>query len=650
MSNNFKILARNKKYYNEFVTESFTDEQLEILEEEINNADLSHLPESRKNMMKLRYSIVDDEVQETPQETIMLTAMALSKSEAKSQRLNFCLDIFRAVWERKISLATPILSNARRVSTSISTASCFILLVEDNLDSILNSVYNAGKISSFGGGLGICLDQIRSKGSKVREDGIHDGVCAFGSLFNSIAEIINQGGKRKGSFTIALGIHHNDIEDIINLRSEFNTSLGNYRTKCSDLYNQVIIHDEFMRRVVSGEDWYTYDPKELADHGINLTKAYGEKYERLLAKAEQLYFSGELKRVKVYDPKELLKQIFKNQVETGFPYIFWKDTANRGNVTATDDLQSFIPCGNLCMESFTPMNQYLAHTCNLSSVNATTELDGDLEYYTKLCVKILNGVIHNFSENLINLAIDHNKLYRSIGIGIIGLADYFASINVKYSDKEAVEIASDITERMAISAAQESILYAKRYPCRQHSHPDSSWKHGKIYNKDLSWFIENSQYPEEWKIIADDVTTHGIANSYLLAIAPNTSTGALLEVSPSWFPRYNITYQYKWHQDSVELNPPISSEFWDNYELDMGLDQSYKVAIVAAMSKWIDQGVSFELCLDLNKEYDKPIPQKLYDWFMESWRSGVKSWYYLTTKPLLTCDIQNLDSCSSCSG
>jgi ribonucleotide reductase alpha subunit len=276
---------------------------------------------------------------ELPQEAYLAMAMMLCKNEGEN-RINYIKKIYDLVSLKKLSLASPILSNLRKPNTNLS--SCFILSANDNLESIMDAVKDSAKISKNGGGVGVNVSKIRSKGAEIKgTKNASNGVLPFIKIFNDVGVAVDQGGKRAGAITVGLDIWHNDIFDFL----EMQTETGDSRMKSYDVFPQVIIPNLFMEKVKKDEEWFTFDPQEaLKRYEIDLSSTYGEEFEKNYQTLVENYEILEVKSK--CKAKELFKKIVKTQIETGLPYIFFKDTANKYNPNKET---GYIPQGNLCV-------------------------------------------------------------------------------------------------------------------------------------------------------------------------------------------------------------------------------------------------------------------------------------------------------------
>lgn len=273
-------------------------------------------------LLTKRYLLTD----ELPQEAYLTCALLLAQLEKPENRLAVAKQFYTAIAERKISLATPILANLRIPNGSLS--SCFIVAMDDNLESIFSEITNTARISKNGGGVGVNVSRIRATGSWVMgKDKASGGIVPWIKLLNDTAIAVNQGGRRAGAVTVGVDVWHLDVPEFL----EMQTENGDQRRKAYDVFPQLVIPDEFMRRVEAKAEWALVDPYEVkAQLGIELASLWGEDFERAYARIE-----AELgKKIKLYkkiNARELFKEIMRSQVETGMPYLAFKDTINRAN-------------------------------------------------------------------------------------------------------------------------------------------------------------------------------------------------------------------------------------------------------------------------------------------------------------------------------
>jgi len=606
------------------------------------------------SMLINRYLVQERrEAFELPQEMFLTIALLIASTE-KENRLGVAKEIYEQIAGKKISLATPILINLRRPDGNLS--SCFVLAMNDSLDSIFYSVNAIAQISKNGGGVGINLSRVRASGGEIRNTpNASGGVIPWIRIVNDTAVAVNQLGKRAGAVTVALDIWHMDILDFLELQTEN----GDQRKKAYDLFPQIVIPDLFMKRAKEGKEWTLFDPNEVRlKYKLELAELIDTQFEAFYEQAEK---EGTLLLRKTVQARDILKQILKTQIETGMPYLFFKDTANRTNPNQHDGM---IGSGNLCQESFSnfkpskihaptlhaetikqDIDSGLIHTCNLVSLNLSILLDRDeLAKSCAYAVRILDNTI-DLTKTPIQESELHNEVYRTIGVGAMGLADWLAINHLPYaSNPTTLEAVNDLFEFIAYNTIKTSAELAKSrgaYP-RYHG---SEWNKGIIMGKDSSWFLKNSKMAADWVSLIHDLKTTGIRNSQLLAIAPNTSSALVQGCSSSVLPIFNKFFMDKNAKGAVPICPPYIQEAFWFYKENKNIPQHEVVDVISTIQKWIDQGISFELLYNLNSGL-KAID--IYNTVVSAWEKGCKTLYYTRTIQKNSNIMNDKEECISC--
>ncbi len=602
-------------------------------------------------LMANRYTIKDrGNVFELPQELFMTVALFLASHEPKDIRMTMVKKFYKAIAQRKISLATPILINLRRINGNLS--SCFVAAMDDSLDSIFYTVNSIAQISKNGGGVGVNISRVRAGGAEIM--GVphaSGGVIPWIRIMNDTAVAVNQMGKRAGALTVALDIWHLDVPDFLELQTEN----GDQRKKAYDIFPQVVVPDLFMERVEANEEWTLMDPHEITRlYNTDIAELWGEEFTKFYTKIESL---GELKLIKKVKAKELFKQIMKSQVETGMPYIFFKDTVNQTNPNKHDGM---IGSGNLCQESFSnfrPTNNIkttvengvvtqrsqdgLIHTCNLVSLNLAVIREEDMEESCAMAVRILDNTI-DMTETPIKESDMHNNRYRTIGIGAMGLADILAKNGVLYEN--SIDYVGKLFEEIAWFSIKASVELAKTrgaYP----QFAGSDWSKGVLFGREESWFRTESTLGEKWMTLIEEIKEHGIRNSQLLAIAPNTSSSLLQGCSAGVLPVYSKFHVDKNANGAIPICPPFIKEAFWYYKENKHIDQRKVVTVIAEIQKWIDQGISMEVLYNLNNNIQA---RDIYETIFTAWKAGSKSIYYTRTIQKNSNIASSKEECVSC--
>ena len=629
----------------------YGEEEIRELEKEIDISRDMIYDYAGANMFVNRYLLkYSGKIFELPQEVFMCIAMLLAINE--ENRVLVAKNFYNALSLKKISLATPILANLRVPNGNLS--SCFITAMDDNIESIFYNIDTIAKISKNGGGAGLNISRIRAKNSMV--NGYHNasgGVIPWIKIINDTAVAVNQQGRRAGAVTVALDSWHLDIESFLELQTEN----GDQRGKAYDIYPQVVVSDLFMERVEKNLEWTLLDPYEIRmKYGVELCELYGEEFEKKYLEIEK---DRDITLKKVVKAREIFKEIMKTQIETGMPYIFFKDRANLMNHNSHVGM---IGNGNLCMESFSnfspsrdfkesidensgvrKVNLGEVHTCNLVSLNLAEIEREELEKNVSIAVRILDNTI-DLTKTPIKESDKHNRNYRAIGVGTMGLADYLAREYMIYEDS-ILEI-DELFEEIALYSLKSSALLAKErgsYPMFK----GSQWDRGVFFQKDEKWYLENSKYSQKWKEVFELVRENGIRNGELTAVAPNTSTSLLMGSTASVNPTFSRFYIEKNQKGAVpRVVKYLKDRSWFYPEFKNVDPQTY-VKIMGRIGKWTTQGVSMELIFDLNKNIRA---KDIYDTLMTAWKEGCKSVYYIRTIQKSTNIMNEKEECESCSG
>lgn len=429
--------------------------------------------------------------------------------------------------------------------------------------------------------------------------------------------------------------------------------------KAYDIFPQVVIPDLFMKKVENNEKWLLVDPNEVrTKYGKEIANLWGKDFEELYA---QLYLDaefGKLEMFKFVSAKELLKRLMKSQIETGMPYIAFKDTLNRYNPNKHDGI---IVGTNLCTEShsnvrpteFLPKRldgnkiisetqNGLVHVCNLVSINlANINSDKELDSICQTSVRILDNAI-DFTEVPILEGSQHNQRYRTIGIGAMGLADHLAKRNIPYI--ASADYVDDLFEKIAIYNIRASINAAKEKGTFG-AYKDSDWDKALILGKRQLEF-QGSKYKEEWNKIFSDLAKYGIRNSQLSAIAPNTSSSLIQGCTASVLPIYSKFFVETHGKGSIPNCPPfIKDKFWF-YQENRNINQKTIIDIMSRINKWIDTGISIELMYNLNRNI-KAVD--IYETIMDAWKKDIKTLYYTRTIQKDGSSVEKSE-CVSCAG
>jgi ribonucleoside-diphosphate reductase alpha chain len=643
--------------YGEYLLREYSKEEFDTLASYINpDRDLLFNYTGIKVLYD-RYLVRDENgnVIELPQEMYMLIAMTLAIPEKKEERLKYAKLFYDLMSNHEISLATPILMNARRQHSQLS--SCFVLTVDDNLYDIFDNVQKAAQISKFAGGLGIYLGKIRATGSPIRKfKGASSGVLPVVKILNDVMVYVDQLGMRKGSASITLDIWHKDVLDFL----EVKTNVGDERKKAHDIHPAISIPDLFMKRLKNRQKWTLFDPyycKNVKD-GKNLEDFYGQEFEELYERLERELPPNTKKEV---DALELWKRLLTVIFETGEPYIFFRDTANRLNPNKHCGM---IYSSNLCheivqnMSVTTHIEEHLdpetgistnkkksgdVVVCNLGSINlGKIYTKEDLERVVPILVRMLDNVIF-INYYAIKEAEYTNQRYRAIGIGVSNYHYCLVKNGIQWESEEHLRFANALFERIAYYAIKGSMQLAKErgaYPLFE----GSDWSKGIFFGREPE---ENQKISEEngnnldWIGLAEDVKRYGLRNAYLLALMPTASTSLIIGATPSIDPIFAKYYKEENMSGILPQVPPEIDKYYWHYKSAYNIDQEWIIRAAAERQKWIDQAQSLNLFIDPEK-IDGPTLSRLYTL---AWELGLKTVYYCRSKSLT--EIEECESCST---
>ena len=563
-------------------------------------------------------------------------AMLYASVENRSNRLHYVEKYYEKLSILKFSLASPQLMNLRK---GLNNASCFIISPSDSLSSIYANITNAAVISKNGGGLGFYVGYIRAKGSMLMgEMGASGGVVPMIKVFNDTMVYVNQSGKRKGAGTVALPIWHNDILDFLDIQTE----VGDPRTKCFDIQPQICFNDLFFEMLGQDktQDWFTFCPYEVKQVlGVDLPEQYNDDFVKVYNLAVNAYKDGKLKVVTTHKINDLWIHYLKVFFERGRPYATFIDKINRDNPNKHDGV---ILCGNLCVESYSNTKpDVYAHTCSLASLVVGRIPVDELSEHSALLTRLLNAGMEITNTPIVESK-NHVEAYRTIGVGIQGMADILAREWKTYGDLEFI---TEVAERIQYGCISESINMAKEYS-EYPKFKGSRWDIGDIFDE---YHANSSCKDLDWLRLKAECKQWGIYNSQMTSPAPNTSTSLFMMASAGFMPHY-AEYFY---EDNKNGKTPVSSMYLKEnpifYANSIGYFNQYELTkAVGACQKFVDTGISAEYVVDRNI---KKVTAKDIDVLVKSaWKNGNKTVYYLRTVKEGESLVKTDEICASCSG
>jgi len=610
---------------------------------------------------KKHYSLDNQDFQKNISQTLILESKYIIVDEGKPLEYPFLIDIANAIlladnkqdFERKffmffhgyLSLATPFKRNLRRVNGN--TGSCFIGDTPDALSGIFKSYNDMAHISKEGGGIGWYWGKVRPGYTSTYTIVNSNQITAWIKIVSDLAVAVDQAGVRKAAITVGLDWWHLDILSFLEIKSEVGTDL---RFKAFDIFPQIIIDDYFVDKYYRDEPVYLYNHFDFYNlTGIDITELVDEELFNAHVRAEQLILEGKLTHYVKIAPSELLKKTVWTWIEIGDFYIAHKDMINFSNYLKVGEDKLTAKCVNLCVESFSvnkTANNYkeevingkrkttesdgMYHSCNLISINvekfsATDELLPEVTYHAVDCLdKSVDLSTYPVLE-----AEQSAKALRNIGIGILGKADYMAYNGYMYDTENGRLAGQALVEKIAYNAYMSSIRLAKE----KGSYPLFDKRN---YNKIIGRTVEELNAQSllngncyDWNDVYEGVQDYGIRNFYLLAMAPNTSTGVLMGVLPSYLPAYN-KFNYQTLNDmSVPILPKyIKDKYW-YYKTRYQYDPVDIIKYTEYCQFYVDTGMSMEINISTTVN---PDIYGITEAFMEGFKNKrLKAVYYVMT-------------------
>lgn len=583
---------------------------------------------------------INGEVVERPQHMLMRVAIGIHKED-----IDAAIETYDLMSERWFTHATPTLFNAGTPKPQMS--SCFLLTTkDDSISGIYDTLTQCAKISQSAGGIGLSIHNVRATGSYIRgTNGTSNGIVPMLRVFNDTARYVDQGGgKRKGSFAIYLEPWHADVFDFLDLKKNH----GKEEQRARDLFYAMWTPDLFMKRVEEGGDWSLMCPDECP----GLSDCWGEEFEKLYTKYEK---EGKVK--KTIKAQDLWFKILESQIETGTPYMLYKDAANsKSNQQNLGTIKS----SNLCTEIIEYTAPDEVAVCNLASIALPKfvnegKFDHDkLFEITYVATKNLNKIIdRNFYP--VPEAKNSNFRHRPIGLGVQGLADAFILMRYPFDSPQAKQLNKDVFETIYYAALTASKDLAKDHGPYE-TYEGSPISQGK-FQFDL-WNVEPGNR-WEWDVLRDEIKEHGVRNSLLMAPMPTASTSQILgnneciePYTSNIYSRRTLSGEFavvnkhllrdlvkldKWNDTiknkliaangSVQEIDDVPDNLKELYKTAWEISQKVIIEMSADRGAYIDQSQSLNIFME-NANFAKLTSMHFY-----GWKAGLKTgMYYLRTK------------------
>ena len=585
----------------------------------------------------------DGEIAERPQHMLMRVSIGIHIDD-----LDAALETYELMSKKYFTHATPTLFNAGTPKPQLS--SCFLLAMqEDSIDGIYNTLKQTAKISQSAGGIGLSAHNIRATGSYIAgTNGTSNGIVPMMRVFNDTARYVDQGGgKRKGSFAMYLEPWHADVFSFLDLKKNH----GAEELRARDLFYAMWIPDLFMKRVEADEEWTLMCPNECPD----LYKTHGDEFEKLYHQYEE---AG--KGRKTIRARELWEKIVESQIETGTPYMLYKDSANR---KSNQKNLGTIRSSNLCTEILEYTSPDEVAVCNLASI-ALPKFVKNGEFDHKELYKITKRVIKNLNKVIdrnyypVKEAENSNMRHRPVGLGVQGLADAFILMRLPFTSDKAKKLNQEIFETLYYAAVTSSMELAKQEGTYS-SYEGSPISQGKFqYNL---WGLSEDDLSGrwDWKKLRKSVKENGVRNSLLLAPMPTASTSQILGNNEAFEPYTSNIYTRRvlsgefivvnkhllkdlvalglWNDDVKNEIMRANGSIQNIDEIPADIKELYKTVWELSMKDIIDmsrqRGYFIDQSQSLNLFMEGATFAKLTSMHFYAWKSGLKTgMYYLRTK------------------
>ncbi|MFD0761465.1 ribonucleoside-diphosphate reductase subunit alpha [Lutibacter aestuarii] len=591
---------------------------------------------------------LNGEIAERPQHMLMRVAIGIHQED-----IDEAIETYELMSKKIFTHATPTLFNSGTPKPQMS--SCFLLQIqEDSIDGIYDTLKQTAKISQSAGGIGLSIHNVRATGSYIRgTNGTSNGIVPMLKVYNDTARYVDQGGgKRKGSFAIYMEPWHADVFDFLDLRK----NTGKEEMRARDLFYAMWIPDLFMKRVEENGDWTLMCPNECP----HLFDTYGDEFEKLYTGYEKVG-----KGRKTIKARELWEKILEAQIETGNPYMLYKDAANR---KSNQKNLGTIRSSNLCTEIMEYTAKDEVAVCNLASIAIPMFIEenekGEKFFNHQRLFEVTKKITRNLDTVIdrnyypVKEAENSNFRHRPIGLGIQGLADAFIMLRMPFTSDEAKKLNEEIFETIYFAAVTSSMEIAKA------KEPYSTYEGSPISQGEFQfnmWGISEDDLSGrwDWKALRKNVKENGVRNSLLVAPMPTASTSQILGNNEAFEPYTSNIYTRRvlsgefivvnkhlledlvelglWNNEmkesimrangSIQHIEAIPQELKDLYKTVWEMSMKDIIDMSRQRGYFIDQSQSLNLFMQ-DANYSKLTSMHFY-----AWKSGLKTgMYYLRTK------------------
>ncbi len=612
---------------------------------------------------KNRYGLRDlaGKTIEVPQYTNMRIAMGLSYNEEDPTAA--ALDFYEHMANLDYSPGGSTRINAGGSFPQLSN--CFLLEVQDDMESIAKGVRDTMWIAKGTGGIGISLNKLRAAGSPVKTTNTEStGPIPFMKMIDTALFAVSRKGKKAGAAALYMENWHLNFPQFLDLKQ--NSGDPYLRTRLAN--TAVFISDEFMKRVQKNQDWYMFDPAEVSD----LPELYGAEFSKRYAEYVKLAEAGKMREFTKINALEQYRQILTVLQATSHPWLTWKDTIN---VRALNNNTSTIHLSNLCTEITLPQDKDNTAVCNLVSINLSAHLKEDktwdwdrLAASTRSAIRQLDNLC-DITNTPIPEAMHSNLQNRALGLGIMGFTDVIEKLSHSYESEAAYELMDQLTEFISYNAIDESADLAQKYGSYA-AYKGSGWSKGILpfdtideLAADRKVKVEvNRKTRLDWEVLRKKVKK-GMRNATLMAIAPTANIAHVVGTTPGLDPQFaqifsratlngkfleinvNLVNDLKalgiWEdvkddvlrlQGDVQQIDAIPQHIKDVYKTSFQLSPYAFIEVAARAQKWVDQAISRNMYLETRNIDD------MVEIYTAAWKRGLKTTYYLHVKPRHTAE------------
>lgn len=667
----------HRQHFAEYINNAVSDGLLDArLKDMFNLEELAqHLDTSRDALYKYsglstmldRYFVKDKKKfpLETPQYFWMRVAMGMSYNEEDPNE-----------WAKKFYDKMSKLEYLSSGSTNLGAgtpnpklSNCFLMEVQDDMENIGKSVSDVLLLSKATGGIGMTVTKLRANGSLLKSSNTpSSGPIPFLHMIDSAIRAVQRGGKKKGALCFYMENWHLDFQDFLDLKQNAGDDYRRARTANTAVY----LSDEFMKRVISGDDWYLFDPNEVKD----LVDLYGDEFSARYNEYIALAEAGKMKLWSKMPARQQYKNMLVSLQTTSHPWLTWKDNIN---VRALNNNTGIISSSNLCTEITLPHNKDNIAVCNLLSINLPRHVRAGqidwhlLEETTRIAMRQLDNLV-DINQSPLKETLKADSENRAVGMGLMGFSDTIEMLGFSYEDTEAYDLSDKVFEFISYMAIDESANIAAEKGS-YHNFKGSMWSKGFVPIDTLA-LLEKERGVEmplkkgsvevipnvDWDTLRAKVKK-GIRNATVMAIAPNANIGLVAGVTPGIDPRFaqmfsrskmsgkymeinsNLVEALKkenlWEQTKGEIlashgdiaNVDIIPEHIKRiYKNSFDVSPYAFVEVAARAQKWVDQSISRNMYLDV-RDIDEVM--KIYS---TAWDKGLKATYYLHMKPRHTAE------------